>query len=253
MPLQQMVLSSGGGGGVTEYASYAALVADSPAPADGAQAIVTGQGLFTALSGVWLPYYFPRATLLTAYSWDLDDSLADITGRGALSASAAATKAAGNPLNITGSGSTPALSGALAAEKGTLLMRGVSSSVGTGATFTERLWIYLMSAANNCNVSWLGPKASSIMTQRISGGGSYVGRQCAMVDGGAFAVGWDFSGASAGVWLWSPDDAGAQGGAGLTAIRSELAAGGASRWWWLPSLSGTSNTDIDDCKVWSAT
>lgn len=251
------ILSGGGGGGeagVVEYETYAALLADVPAPLDDSQAIVTGQGLFTALDGVWLPAYFPRTTLLAAYSWELDDTLADITGRGALTATAAATKTAGNPLNITGAGSgTRALEGVLPGEKGTVLLRGVSSSVGTGALGSERLWLYIMSATNNCNVSWLFPKASSVMTQRISGGGSYVGRPCVMVDGGAVALGWDFSSATAGVWLWSPDDTGAQGGAGLTAIRSELASGGASRWWWLPSSSGTSDTDIDDCKVWSAT
>jgi hypothetical protein len=250
MALQQMVQAAGGGG-VAEYATYADLIAASPAPDDGAEALA-GDVLMRALDGVWLPSYFPRSTLLTAYSWDLADALADITGRGALSAGASATKMAGQPLRITGSGATPALSGVLAAEKGTMVLRGVSPSVGTGATGSERLWVYLMSAGNNCNVSWLGPKLSSLMTQRISGGGAYVGRACPMADPGLIALGWDFTGASGGVWLWSPDDTGAQGGAGLTAIRSELAAGGASRWWFLPSLSGTSDTDIDDCKVWSA-
>jgi hypothetical protein len=244
------ILSGGGGGGaagVTEYESYAALVAASPAPLDGETAVVTGKGLFSALGLTWLPSYIPRTSYLSAYSW----RLADAAIGGSLTLGAPASKSAGVALTVAGSGAgTAAVSGTLPAEKGCVVLRGVASTVGTGAAASERGWVLLRSATNNCTYSLLLPKLSSNIAQRIDGNGNFVDRS-QITTSGVIAVWWDFTSAAGGSGFWSPDDTGAPGGAGVTVLRSVLATGGTSQLRLFPSLSGTAGYTIEDWLTFS--
>jgi hypothetical protein len=246
MALLQMVQASGGGG-VAEYATWADLVAASPAPADGAEALA-GDVLMRALSGVWLPEWMPRTSYLSAYSF----LKADASLGASLTLGATGTKSAGVALVVAGSGAgTPAVSGTLPAEKGTILLRGVTGTAGGGATAAERGWLLLRSASNNCTYSLLLPKLSSATAQRMDGNGVAVGRSAAMASPGIVAVWWDFTAAAGGCGLWTPTDTGARGGAGVTVIRSDLAAGGASHLRLFPSLSGTAGYSVEDWLTWT--
>jgi hypothetical protein len=244
--------SSGGGGGaagVPEYATYADLVAASPAPADAAKA-VAGKTLYDALSGLWLPASLSgfRATLQSGYGW----RKADATLGASLTLGATGTKSAGSALAVSGTGTgTPAVSGTLVAEKGLLVLRGVTGLSGGGGAAAERGWLLLRSATNNCTYSLLLPKSSSVTVQRMDGNGNVAGRSAAIASGGVVALWWDFTAATGGCGLWTPDDTGPPG-SGVTVFRSDLATGGTSQFRLFPSLSGAASYSVEDCIIWSA-
>ena len=100
MPFPQLVIPPSGGG-VTTVADWASL---PTSPTDGDYALVLdAQIAAVAKDGVWLPDALVGGVTLTRdadASFDLDDALADLTGRGWTAANV--TKTAGNPLTISG-------------------------------------------------------------------------------------------------------------------------------------------------------
>lgn len=99
MPFPMLVPSTGGGGGIAEYDTWADLPSS---PTDGAEAVV-GNTLAVALDGHWLPAALVEGrtlTLNTSLSFGLEEAAADLTAGGWTLTSAA--KTTGNPLAING-------------------------------------------------------------------------------------------------------------------------------------------------------
>jgi hypothetical protein len=241
--------SGGGAAGVPEYATYADLITALPSPVDAAKA-VAGNTLMAALDGVWLPANLSgfRTTRQTAYGW----TKAGASLGASLTLGATGTKSAGAALAVSGSGAgTPAVSGTLAAEKGLLMLRGVTGLSGGALIAQERGWLLLRSASNNCTYSLLMPKSSSVTVQRMDGNGNVAGRSAAIAAAGVVALWWDFTTATGGCGFWTPDDTGPPG-SGVTVFRSDLATGGTSQFRLFPSLSGSASFSIEDCIIWSA-
>lgn len=245
--LTNMALAVGASGaaGLVEYDAWEDLPSD---PDDGAEALV-GDVRYTALDGDWLPAWMPRSSLLTTYCWEL----ADAAPGAAWTLGAPATKSAGQPLRINGSGTSPvALQCAPPATKGTMLLTGITNAASAASqAIYKRPWLY--NAGGGTLEELLLPGPVRELQRRNPSSGALAGRPLAVEAEGVIAYGWNKSSSNGGIWIWTPTDTGAGGGAGTTLIRADSYSTGATLWRWFCSLAEVTDTSIKRCRMWSAT
>jgi hypothetical protein len=238
-PRRQSLVAAAAAGGVSEYDTWA----DLPASADdGAEALVGGTlHTYREAAGLWLPWYLPGSTLDAARSFDLEDALADITGRGAwvVNDAAAVSKAAGDPLQITGSGVGIAFSCTPPTADCTVIFRSLVGS-GVGAGTAARTWGYF--GRDSRLFEFLLPNATETGLQpRNPSNGSLLARRVEMGSPGLVALAFLTAGARSRIVAWSPDDT-AEGDVGIVLHEADTYPSGLTAWRLYRSVASPATT-----------